>query len=301
MSSLFNRLVVASIPFVPKPIVRYFAKPYIAGETLADALATIREINRLGAMATCDLLGEFITEKTQATRDLEELKSLIRAIHREKLDSNVSVKPTQMGLLLDEEFAYSNIRELVQLAGQTSNFIRIDMEDSACTQKEIDLYLRLKKEFPNVGLVIQAYLKRTDADIELLVKEKANLRLCKGIYREPADIAFHDREAIRASFVRQVEQMFIHKCYVGVATHDEYLVNKTIELVKKHQIKKEEFEFQMLLGVLPKLRDRILAEGFRLRIYVPYGKQWYGYSTRRFKENPEIAGYVAKAILGIRK
>lgn len=301
MSSLFNRLVVASIPFVPKPLVRYFAKPYIAGETLADALTTIREINQMGAMATCDLLGEFITEKAQATRDLEELKKLIRAIHEEKLDSNVSVKPTQMGLLLDEEFAYLNIRELVQLANQTSNFIRIDMEDSACTQKEIDLYLRLKKEFPNVGLVIQAYLKRTDADIDLLVKEKANLRLCKGIYREPADIAFHDREAIRASFLRQVEQMFSHQCYVGVATHDEYLVNATIDLVKKHQLRKEEFEFQMLLGVLPKLRDRILAEGFRLRIYVPYGKQWYGYSTRRFKENPEIAGYVAKAILGIRK
>lgn len=301
MSSLFNRLVVASIPLVPKPIVRYFARPYIAGESLADALNTIRDINRLGAMATCDLLGEFITEKSQATRDLEELKNLIRAIHQEKLNSNVSVKPTQMGLLLDEEFAYSNIKELVQLASQTGNFIRIDMEDSACTQKEIDLYLRLKKEFSNVGLVIQAYLKRTNADIDLLVKENANLRLCKGIYREPAEIAIHDREAIRASFLRQVEQMFIHNCYVGVATHDEYLVNATIELVKKHQVRKEAFEFQMLLGVLPALRDRILSEGYRLRIYVPYGKQWYGYSTRRFKENPEIAGYVAKAILGIRK
>ncbi len=300
MPSLFNKFIVASIPLIPKVIVRRFATPYIAGEKLEDALTTIRKINGLGAMATCDLLGEFIHHKERATRDVEELKSLITAISREKLDSNVSIKPTQMGLLLDEEFAYQNIRSLVELAKSQNMFIRIDMEDSACTQKEIDLYLRLRKEFDNVGLVIQAYLKRTDQDVDLLIQNRANLRICKGIYVEPEAIAFKDKQEIRDNFLKQIEKLFVSGCYVGVATHDEYLVTETIKLVRKHQVKKDNFEFQMLLGVLPRLRDSILKQGYRLRVYVPYGEQWYGYSTRRFKENPEVAGYVFKALFGLK-
>lgn len=300
MPSVFNKLIVASIPAIPKFIVRKFAGPYIAGEKLEDALTTIKKLNAKGAMATCDLLGEFIHHKEQATRDMEELKKLLVAIHNEKLDSNVSLKPTQMGLLLDEEFAYSNIRQIVALAKEQGNFVRIDMEDSPCTQKEIDLYLRLRKEFDNVGLVIQAYLKRTDADVDLLIANKANLRICKGIYVEPEEIAIKDKQAIRYNFLKQVEKMFINKCYVGVATHDDYLVNETLKLVEKHRVRKEDFEFQMLLGVLPKLRDSLLAKGFRLRVYVPYGEQWYGYSTRRFKENPEVAGHVVRALFGLK-
>lgn len=300
MPSVLNKLIVAAIPAIPKFIVRKFASPYIAGEKLEDAIKTIKKLNEKGAMATCDLLGEFIHHKDQATRDMEELKKLLIAIHEEKLNSNVSLKPTQMGLLLDEEFAFSNIRQLVSLAGEQGNFIRIDMEDSPCTQKEIDLYLRLRKEFDNVGLVIQAYLKRTDSDVDLLIANQANLRICKGIYVEPETIAYKDKQEIRDNFLKQVEKMFANKCYVGVATHDEYLVNETLKLVEKHKVRKEDFEFQMLLGVLPKLRDSLLKKGFRLRVYVPYGEQWYGYSTRRFKENPEVAGHVVRALFGLK-
>lgn len=298
--SLINSLIVASIPLIPKFIVRRFAAPYIAGITIDEAIATVKKINTSGAMATIDLLGEFIEHQSRATQDVEELKVLIKAIHQHGVNSNVSIKPTQMGLLLDPEFCYQNIRELVTLAKETGNFIRIDMEDSPCTQLEIDLYLRLRKEFDNVGLVIQAYLHRTDADIDLLISHQANLRICKGIYVEPASVAIKDKQAIRDNFLKQVEKMFINNCYVGVATHDEYLVNETIKLVEKHQVKREDFEFQMLLGVLPKMRESLIKKGYRLRIYVPYGNQWYGYSTRRFKENPEIAGYVAKALFGLK-
>lgn len=297
--SMFNNFIVSTIPLIPKFVVRRFAGPYIAGESIADALATVKKINASGAMATIDLLGEFITDKSQAIRDTAELKNLLKSIHQQKLNANVSIKPTQFGLLLDAEFAYQNIRTLVELAKEYGNFIRIDMEDSPCTQLEIDLYLRLRKEFDNVGLVIQAYLYRTDADVDLLISHKANLRICKGIYVEPETIAIKDRDGIRANYLKQIEKMFANKCYVGVATHDEYLVNEVYKLVEKYNVQPHEFEFQMLLGVLPKLRESIVKKGFRLRIYVPYGKEWYGYSIRRFKENPQMAGYVAKAIFGL--
>ena len=297
--SMFNNFIVSTIPLIPKFVVRRFAGPYIAGESIADALATVKKINASGAMATIDLLGEFITDKSQAIRDTAELKTLLKSINEQKLNANVSIKPTQFGLLLDAEFAYQNIRALIELAKEYGNFIRIDMEDSPCTQLEIDLYLRLRKEFDNVGLVIQAYLYRTDADVDLLISHKANLRICKGIYVEPEAIAIKDRDGIRANYLKQIEKMFANKCYVGVATHDEYLVNEVYKLVEKYNVQPHEFEFQMLLGVLPKLRESIVKKGFRLRIYVPYGKEWYGYSIRRFKENPQMAGYVAKAIFGL--
>ncbi len=297
--SVFNNLIVSCIPLVPKFLVRKFAAPYIAGETIEDAVATVKKINASGAVATIDLLGEFITEKSQATHDTAELKRLLKAINDHGLKSNVSIKPTQFGLLLDGEFAFENIRDLVSTAKEYGNFIRIDMEDSPCTQMEIDLYLRLRKEFDNVGLVIQAYLYRTDADVNLLIANKANLRICKGIYVEPENIAIKDKQEIRNNFLKQVEKMFVAKCYVGVATHDEYIVNEVYKLIEKHKVQPSDFEFQMLLGVLPKLRKSIIEKGYKLRIYVPFGKQWYGYSVRRFKENPQVAGYVAKAIFGL--
>lgn len=297
--SIFNNFIVSTIPIIPKFIVRRFANAYIAGETINDAVAAVKKANAIGSMTTVDLLGEFITDKSQAVRDTEELKKVLKAIKDNNLDSNVSIKPTQFGLLLDPEFAYQNIRSLIELAKEYGNFIRIDMEDSPCTQLEIDLYLRLRKEFDNVGLVIQAYLHRTDADVDLLIAHRANLRICKGIYVESPTIAIKDREGIRTNYLKQIEKMFANKCYVGIATHDEYLVDEVYKLIEKYNMKKEEFEFQMLLGVLPKLRDSILAKGWRLRTYVPYGKEWYGYSVRRFKENPQMAGYVAKAVFGL--
>jgi len=299
--SIFNALVSKTIMHVPGPIVGYFAKGYIAGEKLADAVRVTKELNRQGAMTTIDILGEFITNLDEAAGFRNGCLEVLETIAREGLDANLSLKPTQMGLLLDREQALANIRQIVARAAELGNFVRIDMEDIACTDATIEFYRRLREEFPgHVGVVLQAYLRRTPKDIDALADAPLNFRLCKGIYNEPRRAAWKDMAIINDSFVYCLEKMLRHKAYVGIATHDTRMVFHGERLVRAFGLKREEYEFQMLLGVDPELRSIILEQGHRLRVYVPFGAAWLPYSKRRLKENPTIARHALRQMLGLR-
>ncbi len=291
--NVINRVLVAGIPLVPKPIVGFFSRRYIAGETLEDAVRVVRELNRDGMMATLDVLGEEINTREEARSAADTYKQVLAVIQSEKLDANVSVKLTQMGLKHDARFCREIFRQVVHEARQRGIFVRIDMEDSTCTGETLAIYGDLRREFDNVGVVLQAYLRRTAADADSLMQDgRANFRLCKGIYVEPRLIAYGDKELINRNFTLVLERMLHDGAYVGIATHDERLVWEGMRLVRELGLLKERYEFQMLLGVDSELRKIILAAGHRLRIYVPFGEKWYRYSMRRLRENPQIARYV---------
>jgi len=299
--SLFNTLVSKTIMHVPGPIVGYFAKAYIAGEQLSDAVRVTKDLNREGAMATIDILGEFIKTLDEAAGFRDGCIDVLETIAREKLDANLSLKPTQMGLQLDKQQAFANIRQIVAKAAELGNFVRIDMEDIPCTDDTLEFYRRLREEFSgHVGVVLQAYLRRTPADIDALADAPMNFRLCKGIYNEPRRASWKDMAIINDSFVYCLEKMFRHQAYVGIATHDPKMVFHAERLVREFGLKREQYEFQMLLGVDPELRSIILEQGHRLRVYVPFGASWLPYSKRRLKENPTIARHALRQMLGLR-
>ncbi len=299
---MLNKLVAGMLPYFPKKFVWIFSKKYIAGESLKEAIKLIKELNEEGACATIDLLGEFIKDLSEAETNKQAYLNIIQETEKHQLDTNYSVKPTMFGLLLDKEVCYNHIREIVAKAAEYGNFIRIDMEDSSCVDMEIEIYRRIKAEFPtNVGLVMQAYLHRTYQDLNNMLDMHTpevpnNHRLCKGIYVEPKEIAYKDREEIRGHYLEDLELLLKEKVYVGIATHDENLVNGAYKLLEKYQTPKDKYEFQMLLGVTPELRNSIINKGHRMRVYIPYGKDWFGYSTRRLKENPKMAGQIIKGI-----
>jgi proline dehydrogenase len=299
---MFNKLIAGMLPYFPKNFVWIFSKRYIAGKTIQDAIRESKKLNAEGIMVTVDLLGEFITNLDQANDNRIEYIGIIETFEKENIDGNYSLKPTMFGLLLDEEVCYTNIREIVAKAAEYGNFVRVDMEDSQCVDKEIRLFRRLKAEFPeNVGLVFQAYLKRTLDDIKDLKdihseKNPVNYRLCKGIYVEPPEIAYKKYNEINEHFLIDLEYMFQQKMYPGIATHDKPLVNGAYELIDKYNVPKDKYEFQMLYGVTPELRKSIVEKGHRMRVYVPYGSQWFAYSTRRLKENPRMASLIIKAL-----
>ncbi|HZY09975.1 MAG TPA: proline dehydrogenase family protein [Bacteroidota bacterium] len=295
--NVLNKLIVATLPVIPKPVVRQFANRYIAGEEISDAIRVVKQLNDQSIMATLDVLGEDIHQREQAIEARDIILHVLEAIDKEHLDSNVSIKLTQVGLKLDKHFCFENVQAIVRRAKELNNFIRIDMEDSSCTSNTIWIYRELRKEYNNVGIVLQAYLKRTLSDADAMIRDGLKyFRLCKGIYIEPEEIAFKSRKEINRNFIIVLESMFRQKAYVGIATHDTELIDEACTMVNKMHLKKSDYEFQMLLGVRPDLREKILRAGHRLRIYVPFGKQWYQYSIRRFKENPQIAGYVFKAL-----
>lgn len=295
--SFFNALVVRSLPLVPKPVVRRFASRYIAGETIADAVKCVRQINAEGACATLDVLGEDIFTKEEAVESRKASVEVLNTIAKERLDSNLSIKLTSLGLKLDKQFTIENVREILKVAGRLNIFVRFDMEDSTCTSSTIDVFRTLHREFPNTGIVLQAYLFRTEEDAAALIADgMKNFRLCKGIYKEPPAIAFQGRGEVQQNFLKVLRMMLVQKAYVGIATHDSVLVDGAKALIAELALKKNEYEFQMLLGVRPELRQKLVQEGHKVRLYVPFGEHWYGYSLRRFKENPEVAGYVAKAV-----
>ncbi len=294
--NVLNKLVVAALPAVPKSIVRHFAGRYIAGETLAEAVRCVRQLNGEGVCATLDVLGEDITNQDEAAHSRNQSIEVLHAIAREKLDSNLSIKITSLGLKLGKDICTENIREILKVAAKYGTFVRFDMEDSTCTSDTIGIFQTLQKDFPNIGIVLQAYMRRSEADITMLVKNKTNFRLCKGIYKEPPEIAFQGRKEVQDNYLKLLELMLRNKSYVGIATHDSVLVDGANRIIKEMGLKKNEYEFQMLLGVRPELRKKLVAEGHKVRLYVPFGEHWYGYSTRRFKENPEVAGYVFKAL-----
>lgn len=299
---MFNKLIAAILPWFPKKFIWVFSKSYISGETIEDAVRVSKELNRNKIKVTLDVLGEFIKTLDEAEENKKEYLHLIDVTSDAGIDGNFSVKPTSFGLLIDKEVCYQYIREIVAKAASFNNFIRIDMEDSPCTDLEIELFRRLKTEFPaNVGLVVQAYLKRTLNDIKGLAdlnndKHPLSFRLCKGIYIEPEAIAYKKYEEINQHFLEDLEYMFKNKIHAGIATHDKPLIEGAYRLIDKYKVPKHLYEFQMLYGVTPKLRESIVNEGHTMRVYVPFGKKWFGYSTRRLKENPKMASHIIKAI-----
>jgi len=290
--NLFNELIVALIPLTPRVVVARFAKPYIAGEELSDAVAAVRRINGAGAMATVDVLGEDISTRDEAVAAREECKRVLSTIAEHRLDANLSIKLTQLGLKIDTRFCRSNVEEILSDAKKRNIFVRIDMEDHTCTDDTLRVFREVRRSYTNVGIVIQAYLRRSESDIRQLVAEKANVRLCKGIYSEPAEIAFKQRKEIQENYLRLLRMLLEARTYVGIATHDDILIDGAKTMIGELKLRKEEYEFQMLLGVRTEKRNSLIAEGHRLRVYTPFGKQWYAYSVRRLKENPQIAGYV---------
>lgn len=299
---MFNKTIAKLLPYMPQRFVWVFSKRYVAGQTLDDAIKACKELNAHGIMTTLDVLGEFITTLGEAEQNKKEYLSVIETAQVNKIDGNYSLKPTMFGLLLDKEACYQHIREIVKKAADNNNFVRVDMEDSQCTDLEIELYRKLKDEFPkNVGLVIQAYMKRTLNDLKNLLDIHSdgvplNYRLCKGIYNEPKEIAYKQYDEINQHYLDDLEFMFQNKIYPGIATHDKPLVDGAYKLIEKYNVPKDKYEFQMLLGVTPDLRQSILDNGHRMRVYVPYGTKWFAYCTRRLKENPAMAGMIIKAL-----
>lgn len=299
---MFNRFVAAILPYFPKKFIWLFSSSYISGETIEDAMRVSKDLNNKNIKVTLDVLGEFIKNLDEAEANKKEYLDTIDYIQKNGIDGNFSVKPTSFGLLIDKEACYRHIREIVAKAASYNNFIRIDMEDSPCTTLEIELFRRLKTDFPsNVGLVVQAYLKRTLDDIRSLAdlnseESPLSFRLCKGIYIEPEAISYKKYEEINEHYLEDLEYMLANKIHVGIATHDKPLVEGAYALLNKYNVPKHLYEFQMLYGVTPKLRESIVNEGHTMRVYVPFGEKWFGYCTRRLKENPRMAQDIIKAI-----
>jgi proline dehydrogenase len=294
--NIFNSAIVKLLPLVPKPIVRRFANRYIAGEKLTDAVELSKKLNERRMMTTLDVLGEHVTNREEADKAKHDCIEVISAINKYKLDSNLSLKLTQLGLKLDFDFCYANLKEILETAKKLDQFVRLDMEDSSCTDDTFRMFEKARAFYPKTGIVVQAYLRRTYDDVLRLSESHKNFRLCKGIYVEPEEIAYKDKEQVRHNYLKVLHLMFEKNCYTGIATHDDKLIAGAYKLIDEFGKKKDEYEFQMLLGVRENLRDKILNDGHRLRIYIPYGDNWYQYSLRRFKENPQIAGYVLKSI-----
>jgi proline dehydrogenase len=296
--SWLDRAVSLTLPAVPKPLVRFFSRRYIAGSSMEDAFRTVRELAEHGAMATLDILGEFISTLEEARQNTSEHEHLIRRVAEEGLhDTYISVKLTALGLLVDRAACLDHMRQLLRRVAETDNFLRIDMEDSSCTAATLDVYETLRREFPGrIGAVLQARLRRTLPDADRLTREPANIRLCKGIYLEPRSIAYTHPEIVRRNFTFILARLIERGAYPAIATHDEILVWEALRLIDRHALGPNRYEFQMLLGVDEQLRRILIEAGHRVRVYVPYGRHWYRYSVRRLRENPQIAGHALRAI-----
>ena len=295
--NLVNQLILSVIQLLPRSVVKRFAMRYIAGEGLNDAVRVVREINLKKMTGTIDVLGENVSTREESLAAVRECEEVLHSIQKNHLDANLSIKLTQFGLKMDEEFCYSNVRHLLETASGYHNFVRIDMEDSSTTSATLKLYERLRLDgLANVGVVIQANMRRSLGDVQRLIPMRANIRLCKGAYLEPESIVFKNGEEIRFSYLKLLKMLLEGKCYVGIATHDDFLIGSAYQYIHEMNLTKSNYEFQMLHGVRTQLRDQIVAHGHRLRVYVPFGQYWYAYSIRRFKENPQMAWYVFQAI-----
>lgn len=296
--TLLDKALVRMLPVVPRPVVQLFSSRYIAGSTLADAVRVVRALNAGGKLATIDVLGEEITREDEARAIAQAYRDVFDAIERRGLDATVSVKLTALGLDLSFELCRENLVSILELARTNGNFVRIDMEDSSTTSETLRLYRELREHgFENVGVVLQAYLRRTLDDIRSLADLVPNVRLCKGIYVEPPSIAYTDYEAVRANFVQALQALTeIDGSHIGIATHDEWLIQHALRDVVSRT--NGSYEFQMLLGVRERRATELVGSGHPLRVYVPFGEHWYQYSLRRLQENPAMAGTIARATVG---
>jgi proline dehydrogenase len=297
--AILDRAIVRLLPAVPRPVVQKLSQRYIAGPELKDARETVRQLNAQGKMATVDVLGEEIKNEDEAAAIVRAYQDVFADIERCALDANVSVKLTGLGLNLGYDVCGANLETVVADAASRGNFVRIDMEDSSTTDDTLRLYRELRADgHENVGVVLQAMLRRTVADIGALAPLRPSVRLCKGIYVEPHEVAYREFGAVRANYVRALEALLDAGCYVGIATHDEWLLEQAQQIVSERGLGRDEYEFQMLLGVRAELGNRLVRDGHRLRIYVPFGRHWYAYSLRRLQENPKVAGYIAADTVG---
>jgi len=297
--NIFNHAVVSVLPIFPKKLIRVFANKYIAGDNINDGVKKVKELNSAGILTTMDVLGEAIKNKEEAVISKNESIEVLDTIEKYKLNSNLSVKLTMIGLNLNFDFCLGLVTEIVEHAKSKNNFVRIDMEDSSVTESTIRIFEALKKKYDNVGIVLQAYMRRSEADILRLTEIGANFRICKGIYIEPENIAFKKRQEVRDNFLKLIRLALEKKSYVGIATHDNNVIEGSKKIISELGLKKDEYEFQMLLGVTENLRDKILKDGYKMRVYVPFGDRWYQYSMRRFKENPNMVGAVMKSLFRI--
>jgi proline dehydrogenase len=295
---ILDKAIAESVPVIPRPIVRKISRRYIAGDTLAEAVETVRDLNKQGCVATIDVLGESTESKVDAAATLRDYKKVIDALDEHDLNSGISVKLTGLGLTLDEELCRANLEEIAAYAGEKNRFVRVDMEDSPYTSVTLDMVLDLHGRHENVGAVIQAYMRRSLEDVGRLTEAGVSVRLCKGIYDEPRKIAYKDFDTVRENFRLLLEELLRGGSYVGIATHDEFLVWHALRLIHQLGVPKDRYEFQMLLGVDEELREILVGAGHKVRVYVPFGEDWYEYSSRRLKENPRIAGYVARDVVG---
>ncbi len=297
--ALLDRAIVRFLPAVPRPLVQKLSSRYIAGPELKDARATVRRLNEEGRVATIDVLGEEITNAEEAAAIMRAYRDVLADIDRCGLRSGVSVKLTALGLNLDLDLCRENLLAVVEDAAGRDTFVRIDMEDSSTTDDTLRLYRELREQgHANIGVVLQAMLRRTVEDVRALADLEPSVRLCKGIYVEPPELAYRDFEAVRANFVQALRELLDSGCGVGIATHDRWLLEQARTLVDERGLEPRAYEFQMLLGVRPELGDELVREGRRLRIYVPFGRHWYAYSLRRLQENPKLAGYIAADTIG---
>jgi len=294
---IIDRVIAESVPIVPRPLVRRISRRYIAGDTIGEAVKTVRDLNRRGCVATIDVLGESTQSKADAAATLRDYKRVIDELDEHDFDSGISVKLTGLGLTLNEELCRSNLEEIVEYAGTRGRFVRVDMEDSPYTGVTLDMVVDLHERHDNVGAVIQAYMRRSLEDVVRLTEAGVSVRLCKGIYDEPRKIAYKDFDTVRENYRLLLEELLRGGSYVGIATHDEFLVWHALRLIHQLGVPEDRYEFQMLLGVDEELREILVGAGHKLRVYVPFGEDWYEYSSRRLKENPKIAGYVAKDVL----
>ena len=294
---MLNQIIIKTMPIIPKFIIKKVASKYIAGDNLEDAVRVTKDLEKSGGMSTIDVLGEFVDNKERALHETEMCSKVVDAISNNNLPSYPSLKPTSLGLGIDEDFAFENVKSIVAKCSEKSLNICIDMENSPYTTKTLNLYKRLRAEgFDNIGIVIQAYMRRSEQDIKDVAELNPFIRICKGIYREPEDVAFQGKEEVRNNYKKLMRLIFDKGMYPCIATHDEPLIQDAREFLSTNNIEKDKYEFQMLLGVRDQRREELLKEGHHLRVYVPFGEDWYGYSTRRLKENPSMAGQIFKAM-----
>lgn len=297
--NLLNNLLLTAIQILPKSIVKIFANNYIAGVSITDAIKVIKELEKQGFTSTIDLLGEFVDSHFLAIKAKEDIIDDIRTIASLKLPTYHSIKLTQLGIDISYDLCFENLTQIMQAAKENNVFVRIDMENIPYTTKTLDIYKEIRKNFDNIGIVLQAYLYRTEKDIEDLKEYKPNVRLVKGIYIEDPQYAIKDKQGIRDNYLKLLDKMLEYNFHVAIATHDDYLTDNAKKLIQKYNLGTNDYEFEMLYGVRKNLRDKLKSEGHRVVIYVPYGMDWYGYSIRRFKENPSVAMHVLKSILHI--
>ena len=292
---LINNLIIQIIPFLPKFFVKIVASPYIAGITDEEMLKNVQELNNKGYKVAIDILGEHVETENEANEITSRYISIYDEISKRNLDANISIKLTHIGQDLGLDIVKNNLTKLVQAAKKNNNFLRLDMENVPYTSETIQLYKEMFEYYNKIGIVIQAYLHRSFNDIESLSDKKFNVRICKGIYVEDPKLVLKNYNEIRENYMRLVKKALNKGSYVGIATHDEYLIDNLYSWLKENNISKERYEFQVLHGVPMKRKlEKLLNEGNTVRVYLPYGDNWYDYSVRRLKENPKMAGYIIK-------